>query len=264
MNYDIHFQLNNKLLRPEPVPWTDYLNDRLDTTHDSSLYHYVLLKMMMKSFNFSINIRRTNTWSASEAEVNVTGELGYLVRHQAVFMITPYRITTGRMEYGDFTAITWEPWFLFLFRHPKTSSIHSKYLVPFDWSVWITILVMLIISIVVMIIHLKSCGSLETVHDRSFSGTFLWFLGYAFQQYATHLPNLHSSRIMVVSIILMVYISYQYYCTFIVGSLITESPKTIKTLDGLINSGLEIGTSKAVYARDLFLSVGGLVIHLNK
>lgn len=253
--------MNHKLFAPRVTPWTNYLTDRLDTTHDSSLYHYSMLKMMMKTFNFSVHIRTTDTWTAAAGNSqNVTGQLGFLYRHQAIFMITPYRMTTDRMVYGDFTAITWEPTFLFLFRHPKTTSIHSKYLVPFKWSVWMTILGLLLLYISIMSIHLQRSGSFETVDDRSFVGVCIWLLGYSFQQYAAHMPNLHSSRIMVVSLILMVYISFQYYCTFIIGSLIMESPKTIKTLDDLISSGLEIGTTKAVYNRDLFVSVSRLHI----
>lgn len=247
--------MDPKLFLPGPVPWTQYLHTRLDTTHDSALYHYDLLKLMMKCFNFSVNIHRTNTWSASGGSQNVTGELGFLHRHQAMFTITPYRITPDRIDYGEFTAITWEPRFVFLFRHPKTMSTHSKYLVPFEGSVWIALLCILLLCIVIMTVHLQRSGNFESVHDRSFLGVFFWLLGYSFQQYASCLPKLHSSRIMVVSVILMGYVSYQYYCTFIIGSLITESPKTIKTLDDLISSGLEIGTTKAVFSRDMFFSM---------
>lgn len=61
---------------------------------------------------------------------------------------------------------------------------------------------------------------------------------------------------MVISVILMAYISYQYYSTFIIASLITEAPKTIKTFDDLASSDLEFGTTKAVYVKDLLLSPG--------
>lgn len=249
--------MNHKLFRPG-APWTTYLRERLDTTHDSTLYHLQLLEMLKKKFNFSVRLHKTDTWSASSSSVNVTGELGFLYRHQAIFMITPYRITEDRMAYGDFSAITWEPSFLFLFRHPKVTSIRSKYLVPFRSSVWFCILSMLLLIICLLSCHLQRSGSFEDVPDRSSSFVLMWLFGYILQQYGFHLPQLNSSRIMVVSVILMGYLSYQYYCTFIIGSLITESPKTIKTLDDLINSGLEMATTRAVYTKDLFMSVSGL------
>lgn len=211
--------------------------------------------MLQDKYNFSVRLRKTNTWSASTSSDTVSGELGFLHRHQAIFMITPYRMTLDRIDFGDFAAITWEPHFLFLFRHPKSTSIHSKYLVPFQWSVWFAILTTLIMFTLVLSVHLQRSSSFETISDRRLLGVSLWLFGYAFQQYAGHLPKLNSSRVLIVSLIFMSYVSYQYYCTFIIGSLITESPKTIKTLDDLIDSGLQIGTTRAVYTRDLFFSV---------
>lgn len=213
-----------------------------------------MLKLM---FNFNVRLRKTNTWSPSVdlGGDNVTGELGFLHRHQAVFMLTPYRLTSDRLEFGDFTAITWQPQFLFIFRHPKSTSITSKYLVPFQSSVWFVILILLLAFIVILAVHLQRSRVFETIPDRSLIGVALWLTGYLCQQYATHLPNLNSSRVLVLTLVLMSFLSYQYYCTFIIGSLIMESPKTIKTLADLVASGLEIGTTRAVYTRDLFFSV---------
>lgn len=213
--------------------------------------------MMKKTCNFSVRLHKTDTWTATGVTANnVSGELGFLHRHQALFMITPYRLTVDRIDYGDFTAITWEPSFLFLFRHPKTSTIGSQYFVPFAGSVWMCIMVTLSSFSLVMVIHLRMNRRLESVEDGSFFGISLWFLGTLFQQYGSEWPSLNSSRFLLLSVVLMAYLSFQYYCTFIIGSLITESPKTIKTLDDLINSGLEIGTTRAVYTKDLFLAVG--------
>lgn len=250
----IHPQLNHKLIEGQH-PWTDYMKIRLDTTHDSTLYHHQLLKMMQKNLNFNVRVRKTDTWSASVGIENITGELGFLYRHQAVFMITPYRLTSDRLSYGDITAITWQPQFLFLFRHPKSTSISSKYLVPFQSSVWLVILILLLAFILILAVHLQRSRTFETVSDRSLFGVTLWLAGYFCQQYATHLPNLNSSRMLVLTLVLMSFLLYQYYCTFIIGSLIVESPKTIKTLKDLVESGLEIGTTRAVYTRDLFYSV---------
>lgn len=60
--------MNHKLFAPRVTPWTNYLTDRLDTTHDSSLYHYSMLKMMMKTFNFSVHNRYLDRSSGELAE----------------------------------------------------------------------------------------------------------------------------------------------------------------------------------------------------
>lgn len=171
-------------------------------------------------------------------------------------MITPYRLTPDRATFADVTSITWSPQFLFLFRHPKFTSIRSQYLLPFQWSVWATMALVILIFSLILALHLQRSGAFEDVPDRSFVAVVLWIFGFSLQQFSADLPKLNSSRIIVISVMLMSFISYQYYTTFIVGSLIIERPKTIKTLTDLINSGIPLGTTTAVYNRDLFTAVG--------
>lgn len=45
---------------------------------------------------------------------------------------------------------------------------------------------------------------------------------------------------------------FQFYSASIVGSLLMEKPKTIKTLRGLINSPLKLGIEDIVYNKDFF------------
>lgn len=250
------FKINHKLFRPGAV-WTDYLVERMDTIHNSTLFHVQLMYFLQKIFNFSVRIRTTNTWSGSESTLpkNVTGELGFLVRRQAMFMLSPYRVTPGRLPYGDFTVATWTPSFVFLLRHPKEMSIRSKYLAPFQWPVWAVAIGLVLTYVIITTVKVQQYAELEDNPDNSLPGVLTRLFGYTVQQYAFHLPKLNSTRILIVSHLLMGYLLYQYYCTFIIASLIMETPKTIKTLDHLINSGLQIGTTSAVYSTDLFLSV---------
>lgn len=45
---------------------------------------------------------------------------------------------------------------------------------------------------------------------------------------------------------------YQFYGSFIVGSLLTETPKTIKTMKQLLNSRLEFAMDDVPYVQDTF------------
>lgn len=89
--------------------------------------------------------------------------------------------------------------------------------------------------------------------DTSYTNNFLNIFGLFCQQNSVPFHERNSTRIVVSFTIFFSFIFYQYYSTYIVASLITESPKSIKTLDDLLNSNLELGTTKAAYNRDLFM-----------
>ncbi|XP_055685667.1 uncharacterized protein LOC129791532 [Lutzomyia longipalpis] len=54
-------------------------------------------------------------------------------------------------------------------------------------------------------------------------------------------------------LVLFAFFTFQYYSASIVGSLLMEKPKTIKTLRNLIDSNLELGAEDILYTRDFFV-----------
>lgn len=48
---------------------------------------------------------------------------------------------------------------------------------------------------------------------------------------------------------------YQFYGSFIVGSLLTETPKTIKTMKQLLNTRLDFAMDELPYVQDTFSHV---------
>ncbi|XP_058986382.1 uncharacterized protein LOC131806366 [Musca domestica] len=61
-----------------------------------------------------------------------------------------------------------------------------------------------------------------------------------------------SGRCIVTTSLLFSFAIYQFYSASIVGTLLMEKPKTIRTLRDLIHSSLEIGIEDIVYNRDYF------------
>lgn len=53
-------------------------------------------------------------------------------------------------------------------------------------------------------------------------------------------------------ILLFGFLVFQFYSASIVGSLLMEKPKTIKTLRNLIDSSLDVGIEDIVYNKDFF------------
>ncbi|XP_055382474.1 uncharacterized protein LOC129612739, partial [Condylostylus longicornis] len=64
--------------------------------------------------------------------------------------------------------------------------------------------------------------------------------------------KLLSGRIIIFSTLLFSFLIFQYYSASIVGSLLIESPKTIRTLRDLIKSDLNLGIEDIVYNKDFF------------
>lgn len=50
-------------------------------------------------------------------------------------------------------------------------------------------------------------------------------------------------------------VMYQFYGSFIVGSLLTETPKTIKTMKQLLNSKLDFAMDPFPYIQDTFVHI---------
>lgn len=59
-----------------------------------------------------------------------------------------------------------------------------------------------------------------------------------------------SSRILIASILIFSIVTFQFYLSFIVASLLIEAPKTIKTVQQLLNSELICFIDEVAYIRD--------------
>ncbi|EAA10462.5 AGAP004923-PA, partial [Anopheles gambiae str. PEST] len=69
----------------------------------------------------------------------------------------------------------------------------------------------------------------------------------------SEIPHLSSGRCTSFFILLFGYLMYQYYSASIVGTLLMEQPKSIKTLRNLIDSRLTLGIEDIPYSRDYFV-----------
>lgn len=65
--------------------------------------------------------------------------------------------------------------------------------------------------------------------------------------------NIFTGRLVMQILVIFAFCIFQFYSASIVGSLLMEKPKTIKTLRNLIDSGLELGIEDNPYQRDFFV-----------
>lgn len=65
-------------------------------------------------------------------------------------------------------------------------------------------------------------------------------------------PQFTSRRCIIMLILLFGFFMFQFYSASIVGSLLLEKPRTIKTLRNLIDSPLKLGIEDIVYNKNFF------------
>lgn len=168
---------------------------------------------------------------------------------------------------------------LFIFRHPK-SIPSNTFTLPFRSALWYAIMGLVFCSTCIIWNifsvenHKKVRNSIniEQANEDSFSNSILMMLGFIFQQgdiiildslkrpalnsftaegYSGNIV-LTSSRILVAAVLLFALLVYQFYSSFIVGSLLIEAPKNIKTMKQLLNSPLSFGQDEQPYVINNF------------
>ncbi|KAM8710503.1 hypothetical protein ACLKA7_017166 [Drosophila subpalustris] len=87
-----------------------------------------------------------------------------------------------------------------------------------------------------------------------FLESVLFFVGIICQQGLGFSTSFVSGRTIVITSLLFSFSIYQFYSASIVGTLLMEKPKTIKTLSDLVHSSLQVGVEDIVYNRDYFLN----------
>ncbi|XP_058835188.1 uncharacterized protein LOC131692250 isoform X1 [Topomyia yanbarensis] len=98
-----------------------------------------------------------------------------------------------------------------------------------------------------------SDSSSSNYKAEKISKSILLFLGGVCQQGLSEIPHLPSGKCTSLFILLFGYLMFQYYSASIVGSLIMDPPKNIKTLRNLIDSRLTLGIEDIPYSRDYFV-----------
>lgn len=81
---------------------------------------------------------------------------------------------------------------------------------------------------------------------------FLFFFLVFIIQGSSETPQFTSRRCIIMLILLFGFLIFQFYSASIVGSLLMEKSKTIKTLRNLIDSPLKLGIEDIVYNKDFF------------
>ncbi|XP_046625652.1 ionotropic receptor 75a-like isoform X1 [Neodiprion virginianus] len=247
------------VLLHEPTPdvttyMTNPINRHLDTMHR---YNYALIRNLQDYYNFTIHLKLTNSWGYL-INGSYNGMVGDLIAGIADIGGSPIMFKNERLKVSEFTVQTYMAKGCFIFRHPKKRTVHNGFLKPFKKEVWYFTIIMAVLSWILLWltarveIHFRDHPPLNTLYSHTGSETALITLAAACQQGLSGGPQLYSGRLVFLSLFLWTLLLYQYYSASIVGSLLAEPPRYIKTLQDLLDSDMPVGLEDIAYTRNHF------------
>lgn len=206
-------------------------------------HHYQLFKVLAEKHNFSYFLHHGAFWG-----FNRSGIMELFSKNQIEFSISPIRTSPERLNLVDFSVTTWITTPTITFRHPK-NSLRNAFLQPLSPWVWNLILIIIFVATILITLTMRSIkGSKNLTLIRA----FMTSVGVMCQQGFIENFNRLSTRIVLLVLIFFSQIIYQFYSSFIVGSLLTMPPKTINNLRQLIDSNLQVGIEDLTYNTDFF------------
>lgn len=81
-------------------------------------------------------------------------------------------------------------------------------------------------------------------------------MAFAMMEGVEFSTQLFSGRCIVLTVLTFSFAIYQYYSASIMSSLLIEKPRTIRTVQDVINSSLDVGVEDIPYNRNYFEVVG--------
>uniref|UniRef100_A0A1A9YUD1 Ionotropic receptor 75a N-terminal domain-containing protein n=1 Tax=Glossina morsitans morsitans TaxID=37546 RepID=A0A1A9YUD1_GLOMM len=158
----------------------------------------------------------------------------------------------------------------FILRHPRHVSIRNVYLAPLAVRVWWCVLALIILTIVLLVIQIRQEYKRRSEHHEQ-SQQLEKHVDFAMlvaaeallmQGPPSEIFHLISSRTLIATVCVFVFILMEFYNGYIVGSLLAESPRTLTTLEALYNSNLELGMEDIQYNYNIFKNSSSQLMHI--
>lgn len=245
---------------PNQETFLDHL-ESVDNAHLNTInrFNYRLFVIMQQMYNFTIFLQRADI-DGDLKNGRWSGAIGMVHRHEVDICESGLR---WRNEYYDTIEATTNSYASqpkFIFRHPTLVDSSTVFTEPFKNVVWLCIALVCIASsyflrcIFTAENHKKvkvNFGD-QSINDSTLSNSLLLVFGILFQQGYSTEPLMISSRILTLSLLVFSVLVSQFYAAFIVGTLLTEAPKTITTIEKLERSQLEIGVDDVSFTLEAF------------
>ncbi|KAJ8986031.1 hypothetical protein NQ317_013916 [Molorchus minor] len=225
--------------------------------------NYVLVEHLKDIINATLKYSVRSTWGYKNNNSEWSGMMGELIRKEADIGGTALFFISDRVDIIDYVAMTTPTKSKFVFRQPKLSYVSNVFTLPFDRRVWVsTICLAIIIGIVELIIvkwewkqrqKYTNSNIQPSVPEIKGSVTDIAILTFgAFcQQGSAAIPFSLSGRIATIILYISFMFLYTSYSANIVA-LLQSSSNSIKTLEDLLKSRIQVGVDDTVFNRFYF------------
>ncbi|XP_011502678.1 PREDICTED: glutamate receptor-like [Ceratosolen solmsi marchali] len=233
---------------------TTPINKHLDTMHR---YNYALTQQLRDYYNFTLNLLRGTTWGYL-INGSFNGIVGDMINGIVDIGATPFQFKPERIDVMEYTVQAYMAKAAIIFRHPKRQQLSNSFLEPFSKHVWCLTIIIGILNWILLYITIKveqhfiGNAANNTLLTQPESETFLITSAAICQQGLSDTPRINSGRIVYTSLFLWAMLLYQFYSASIVGSLLSEKPRFIRTIKDLADSHLEVGIENMSYNHDFF------------
>ncbi|XP_017857762.1 PREDICTED: glutamate receptor 1 [Drosophila arizonae] len=218
---------------------------------------YQLFLLIGRMYNMSLQVLFRDTWGQLLPNGSWSGVIGHIVSGEADFSVCPIRFVSERNHYIQYTPPLHTQLIHFLFRHPRRNSIRNIFFEPLSTEVWWCVLVLMVGSALLLVLHMRQERRLLQPAGQAMERpvSFVWFTileTYLQQGPAADQFRLPSTRLLISASCIFSFMLMQFYGAFIVGSLLSDTPRSIVNLQALYESDLEIGMEDIAYNFELF------------
>ncbi|XP_036675144.3 ionotropic receptor 75a [Drosophila suzukii] len=221
---------------------------------------YQLFQLVERMFNLSLAISFTDKWGELLENGSWSGVMGQVTSRAADFAVCPIRFVPDRQPHVQYSAVLHTQSIHFLFRHPRRSHIRNIFFEPLSNQVWWCVLVLVTGSTLLLLIHVRQERMLSHMENRL---SFVWFTmleTYLQQGPANEIFRLFSTRLLISFSCIFSFMLMQFYGAFIVGSLLSESSRSIVNLQALYDSNLAIGMENISYNFPIFTNTSNQLV----
>ncbi|XP_058117915.1 ionotropic receptor 75a-like [Anopheles ziemanni] len=240
----------------QPHPFIENLeSDNLTKSYFAHIYTYRLVKLLQMMLKFKIKIILAADWRFDVIGKNSSiGVVGQLQKKKVDFSMTPFSVLTERIPVCDFTIEIAKGKFYTIFRHPKSLNNSNIFLLPFVKMLWIAVAVILISVILILALsatcnhRLERTSYNDLIIDQSLLGTIAMLCQQGFHGSTT----VCSKKVLIIVMMGFSFLLVQFYSTFIVGYQLISPPKTINTLEKLVDSSVKMAVENYSFQHDFF------------
>ncbi|XP_076271756.1 ionotropic receptor 75a-like [Rhynchophorus ferrugineus] len=242
----------NVIRYPFKTTFDEYMVDWKLRFHDIySKYHYQLFLILRDIHGFSYNTSLPTSWFGNTSS-GEGGGMGKMFLEDTVDISSAgcimRLVKPDRVDFYDFIMPFYKFKSCFYFKNPgMVKPNFREVLKPFSKTVWFSIL----ITACVVCVCIECSYVIEERRRRrgrsSWCRSVFMVVAAFCQQGLDSVPSHLTGRIVLLHLLIMSVLLYNYYTSSLVSSLISTEPEVLKTIRDLYESKLQVGIELQAY-----------------